>query len=215
MLTEIEKILLAEKPDWVLVYGDTNSTLAGALAKAKLHIPVAHVEAGLRSFNRQMPEEINRVLTDHVCPSQRAVDNLTNEGVTQGIHLVGDVMIDALMYAVERAEAESTILHQLAVQPKKYLLATVHRAENTDDDMRLRNIFTAFDRLSEPVILPLHPRTRKALGRIGYTPQNVRFIDPVGYLDMTMLAKNARLILTDSGGLQKEAYWLKVPCRKY
>jgi UDP-N-acetylglucosamine 2-epimerase len=218
MLAEIEKILLHEKPDWVLVYGDTNSTLAGALAAAKLHLPVAHVEAGLRSFNRAMPEEINRVLTDHVsnlllCPSQTAVNNLNTEGITQGVHLVGDVMYDALMFAVEQAKTHSSILAELGLAEKSYLLATVHRAENTDDKTRLRNIFAAFEAINEPIVLPLHPRTRRVLKAAGISPaSHVQLIEPVGYLDMVVLEKSARLILTDSGGIQKEAYWLGIPC---
>ena len=218
MLQGIEEILLNEHPDWVLVYGDTNSTLAGALAAAKLHIPVAHVEAGLRSFNRKMPEEINRVLTDHasdllLCPSQTAVDNLADEGLTDGVHLVGDVMYEALMFAAERASQRSTILEDLGLEEKGYLVATVHRAENTDDSDRLHEILSAFDALDEPMVFPVHPRTRKAMQRIEYTPaSHVQLIEPVGYLDMVRLMQAARMILTDSGGMQKEAYWLKVPC---
>jgi UDP-N-acetylglucosamine 2-epimerase len=214
MLSGIEAVLLAEKPDWTLVYGDTNSTLAGALAAAKLHIPVAHVEAGLRSFNRAMPEEINRLLTDHVstlllCPSQAAVDNLAAEGVTGGVHLVGDVMADALLAAQERAAAHSMILEKLGLQPGGYLLATVHRAENTDDPLRLAEILGALQECGETVVFPAHPRTRP---RLGPTAANLRVIEPVGYLDMVRLEAAARLILTDSGGVQKEAYWLGTPC---
>ena len=218
MLAGIEQVLLETAPDWVLVYGDTNSTLAGALAAVKLHIPVAHVEAGLRSFNRRMPEEINRVLTDHIsklllCPSPTAVNNLAAEGITQGVHFVGDVMYDALLYGVARAATASTILQRLKLQPRRYLLATVHRAANTDDETRLRNIFAAFAAIGEPIILPLHPRTRKVLQRLDYTvADNVRLIAPVGYLDMVQLEQSARLIVTDSGGIQKEAYWLGRPC---
>ena len=219
MLAEIERVLLAENPDRLLVYGDTNSTIAGALAAAKLHIPVAHVEAGLRSFNRRMPEEINRVLTDHIsdlllCPSQTAADNLAAEGITAGVHLVGDVMFDALMYAAERAKSESRILDRLGLQPKGYLLATVHRAENTDDPKNLRAIFGAFNAIDEPIVLPLHPRTAKMLQQFNLKPQNsnLKLIEPVGYLDMAALTQSARLVITDSGGLQKEAYWLGVPC---
>lgn len=221
MLAGIEKMLLAETPDRVLVYGDTNSTLAGALAAAKLHIPVAHVEAGLRSFNRLMPEELNRMIADHLsdillCPSQTAVDNLKSEGVTHGVHLVGDVMYDAVLLFAQLARERSTISKELEIEPGKYLLATVHRAENTDDIGRLGNILTAFSQLSEPVIFPIHPRTRKAIADSGdgglRLSDNVRQIAPVGYLDMLMLEQNARMILTDSGGIQKEAYWLGVPC---
>jgi len=218
MLKGIEEVLLKEKPDWCLVYGDTNSTLAGALAAVKLHMKVAHVEAGLRSFNRRMPEEINRVLTDHIsdlllCPTKTAVDNLRNEGITQGVHLVGDVMYEALMWAVEKARIHSTILTDLNLTPKNYLLATVHRAENTDDPERLGNILSAFNQIQEPLIWPVHPRTRKKLAELRWQPgDHINLIDPLGYLDMAQLEQNARMILTDSGGIQKEAFWLQVPC---
>lgn len=219
MLTGIEGILLDEKPDWVLIYGDTNSTLAGALAAAKLHIPVAHVEAGLRSFNRSMPEEINRVMADHIsgllfCPSQAAVDNLRAEGVTEGVHLVGDVMHEALLFAVERSKGRSDVLQRLGLSEKRFLMATVHRAENTDEPVRLSSILSALSQLNEPVIFPVHPRTRKAIGNSGFKSQvpALRLLDPLGYLDMVRLMSSARMILTDSGGIQKEAYWLGVPC---
>ncbi len=222
MLKRIEEVLLREEPDWVLVYGDTNSTLAGALAAAKLHIPVAHVEAGLRSFNRRMPEEINRVVTDHLsslllCPTETAATNLAREGIVKGIKVVGDVMYDTLLYGIKLATAQSTILNKLQLKPKTYLLATVHRAENTDDSRRLRALVQAFERSSVnyPLIWPLHPRTRKALtchNLFQMANQRLRMIEPVSYLDMLLLAKEAKAILTDSGGLQKEAYWLSVPC---
>ncbi len=218
MLAEIEKVLLHEQPDWMLVYGDTNSTLAGALAAAKLHIRVAHVEAGLRSFNRRMPEEINRILTDHIsdllfCPSPVAAGNLEREGITRGVHVVGDVMYEALTYAAGRARQASRVLEWLGAGEKQYLLATVHRAENTDDPMRFLGILSAFNRVNERLIFPVHPRTRKMMEQIGYQPAgNVCLIDPVGYLDMVRLEGAARMILTDSGGIQKEAYWLGVPC---
>jgi len=218
MLTHIEEVLVEQKPDWVLVYGDTNSTLAGALAASKLHIPTAHVEAGLRSFNRAMPEEINRVVTDHLssllfCPSQTAVDNLANEGITNGVHLVGDVMADALNFAAERAISRSQILDSLEVLPKKYLLVTLHRAENTDNETRLRQVLEALNNVENQIIFPVHPRTRQAIDKLGYKfASHVQLIDPVGYLDMVMLEQSARMILTDSGGIQKEAYWLSVPC---
>jgi len=219
MLKGIEDVLIAERPDWLLVYGDTNSTLAGALAASKLCVPVAHIEAGLRSFNRRMPEEINRVLADHVsnlllCPSQTAVDNLATEGIVDNVHLVGDVMLDVLNWARPRAEAVThDLLRRLAVAPKGYLLATVHRSENTDDPGRLAEILDAFNRIGEPIIFPIHPRARKVLeaSNIHLAP-HVQLIDPVGYVDMVSLAGAARMILTDSGGLQKEAYWLGVPC---
>lgn len=218
MLIRMEPVFEKEKPDWVLVYGDTNSTLAGALVASKLHIPVAHVEAGLRSFNREMPEEINRVLTDHVsdllfCPAQKAVDNLKLEGVTSGVHVVGDVMYDAVLRHSESAEKKSTILSSLNLESKKYLLATVHRASNVDETQTLLNILETFAMLGETVVLPVHPRTRKAIQVAGFKPgENIKLIDPVGYLDMLWLEKNARLILTDSGGVQKEAYWFETPC---
>ena len=222
MLEAIERVLVVEKPDCVLVYGDTDSTLAGALAAVKLHIPVAHVEAGLRSFNRQMPEEINRVLTDHAsdllfAPTETAVANLRREGIPEGgIHLVGDVMYDAALYYGKKAEEVSDVLERLALSPGGYLLATIHRAENTDDPERLRAIVEGLALAASeiPVVLPLHPRTRKAIERYNLADlvARLRVIEPVGYLDMVMLEKNARLIATDSGGVQKEAFFYKVPC---
>ena len=222
MLIRLEEVLLAQRPDWVLVYGDTNSTLAGALAAVKLRIPAAHVEAGLRSFNREMPEEHNRVLTDHIadllfCPTETAVDNLRHEGIVRGVHLVGDTMYDAVLRFAEAAQQHSTILARLGLRPKGYLLATVHRPYNTDDPANLRSILAAFAALEEPVIFPVHPRTRKKIAELGLASDdgpaaNPRLIEPVGYGDMLALEQNARLILTDSGGIQKEAYWLGVPC---
>jgi len=312
MLERAEQVLLKERPDWVLVYGDTNSTLAGALAASKIYTStaqnitiygwdkkaplsinperntpafkpgmsrrvyyskelgvnskldavtseqlsvsnlinsknpinarnprgyrplIAHVEAGLRSFDREMPEEHNRVLTDHCsdllfCPTQTAVDNLAREGITHGVHLVGDTMYDAVLQFSEIARQRSTILQDLGLKPKGYLLATVHRPCNTDIPENLRNILAAFAEISEPVIFPVHPRTRQCMAKFGLsnarsalpTPlnleaiqpgRNLKFIDPVGYLDMLALEKNARLILTDSGGMQKEAYFFGVPC---
>jgi UDP-GlcNAc3NAcA epimerase len=218
MLAAIEAVLVKEQPDWVLVYGDTNSTLAGALAAAKLHYRVAHVEAGLRSFNRAMPEEINRVLTDHVsdllfCPTQTAVDNLKAEGIERGVHLVGDVMYEALMWAVERASVTSTILERLNLTPKQYLLATVHRAENTDDPERMAGILEAFNQIDEIIVWPVHPRTREKLKKMNWQRGNhLHLIEPVGYMDMAILESAASKILTDSGGIQKEAGWLGIPC---
>lgn len=221
MLSKVEEILLKEHPDAVLVYGDTNSTLAGALAAAKLHVPVAHVEAGLRSFNRRMPEEINRVITDHLsnlllCPTETSVGNLRQEGVSTGVHLVGDVMYDALMDSVERAKQLSTILDRLKLEPRRYLVVTVHRAENTDHLSRLEEILTAFSSLANSgrtIVFPVHPRTRKQLGKLSFNcPERLLMIDPVPYLDMVLLEAQAQLIATDSGGIQKEAYWLGVPC---
>ena len=223
MLEAIEQVLLQIVPDLVLVYGDTNSTLAGALAAVKLHVPVAHVEAGLRSYNRRMPEEINRVLTDHAsdllfAPTEAAVENLKQEGISSNrIFLVGDVMYDASLYYGAKAERESRILQQLGLRPKQYVLATIHRAENTDDAQRLRSIFDGLELAAKeiPVIIPLHPRTREALkqeAQLSKVAQHVLVIQPVGYLDMVMLEKHSRLIATDSGGVQKEAFFYNVPC---
>jgi UDP-GlcNAc3NAcA epimerase len=222
MLEEIEKVFVAERPDSVLVYGDTNSTLAGALAAAKLRIPVAHIEAGLRSFNRAMPEEVNRVLTDHVseilfAPTRTAVNNLLHEGCrAETIEMVGDVMYDATLLFAKLAEERSDILSALQAAPQSYVLATVHRAENTDDPARLGAIFDALSTLASevPVVLPLHPRTRGALQKLGrnVSRPGLHVIEPVGFLDMVKLERNARLIVTDSGGVQKEAYFHRVPC---
>lgn len=219
MIEGIEAVLLEEQPDWVLVYGDTDSTLAGALAAVKLHVPVAHVEAGLRSFNRRMPEEINRVLTDHAAnllftPTETATRNLADEGIRgEKVQQVGDVMYDAALYYAERAEQRSLILERLGLRAKEYILATVHRAENTDDPERIRNILEGFAGAPHPVVWPLHPRTRQRLEAFGLAlPETVRVIDPVGYLDMVMLERHAALIATDSGGVQKEAYFYSTPC---
>ena len=219
MLKGIEGVLLGERPDYILIYGDTNSTLAGALAASKLSVPVAHVEAGLRSFNRRMPEEVNRVVADHLstlllCPSDTAVRNLAAEGITRNVHLVGDVMLDVLNWAKQGLAAKpSKILERVGLTKQCYLLATVHRSENTDDFSRLSQILNAFNSLDEPVVFPVHPRARKAITDARCRiERHVRLIDPVGYLDMVALTSGARLLLTDSGGLQKEAYWLGVPC---
>jgi UDP-GlcNAc3NAcA epimerase len=219
MLEGIERVLLSEKPDWVLVYGDTNSTLAGALAASKLLIPLAHVEAGLRSFNRTMPEEINRVVADHLsnvlfCPSDTAVRNLQNEGITRNVHLVGDVMSDTLHWVRQRAKTNPpATVKQLGLTDGAYLVSTVHRSENADSLNRLSSIIKAFGAFTEPVVFPIHPRTRKAIATANLPlPRNVKLIDPLGYPEMVALAGSARMILTDSGGLQKEAYWLGVPC---
>jgi UDP-GlcNAc3NAcA epimerase len=219
MLKAVEGVLLRERPSCVLIYGDTNSTLAGALAAAKLSVPIAHVEAGLRSFNRRMPEEINRVLADHLsslllCPSDTAVNNLAAEGISQNVHLVGDVMLDVLNWAKQRIDAgQWPILERFGVSEKRYLLATVHRSENTDEVARLSSILNAFNSVDEPVVFPVHPRARRIITEMGFRPEpHVLLIDPVGYLEMIALVGSARLILTDSGGLQKEAYWLGVPC---
>jgi UDP-GlcNAc3NAcA epimerase len=221
MLESIEQTLLAIVPDLVLVYGDTNSTLAGALAAVKLHIPVGHVEAGLRSYNRQMPEEINRVLTDHAsdllfAPTEASMKSLKQEGIPdKRVFLVGDVMYDASIYYGCKAEQESRILQELGLQSKQYILATIHRAENTDDFQRLRNIFQGLDFMAKeiPVVIPLHPRTREALKPLlKELSSHVAITQPVGYLDMIMLEKHSRLIATDSGGVQKEAFFYHVPC---
>lgn len=222
MLAELEEVMLGERPDVVLVYGDTNSTLAGALAAVKLHIPVAHVEAGLRSFNRQMPEEINRVVTDHVsdllfCPTQTALEHLKNEGIENGVWLTGDVMLDALLENIKVAEEKSSILDRLGLRTEAYLLATVHRPSNTDHRQNLANIVAALLEIGEPVVLPVHPRTEKALKRFGlYAPlseaEGIILTQPLGYLDFLALEQHARMILTDSGGVQKEAYFLHKPC---
>jgi UDP-GlcNAc3NAcA epimerase len=223
MLESIERVVTQTAPDWVLAYGDTNSTLAAALAAVKLHISVGHVEAGLRSWNRRMPEEINRVLTDHAsdllfAPTATAVKNLRREGIPQErISFAGDVMYDAATFYGSKAEAQSRILERLDLRPRTYVLATIHRAENTDDSDRLQSIFHGLERVARDiaVVLPLHPRTRRALGQkqsLEKSGEGLRIIDPVGYLDMVMLEKNARLVATDSGGVQKEAFFHRVAC---
>jgi UDP-GlcNAc3NAcA epimerase len=219
MLTGIESVLLDAKPDCLLIYGDTNSTLAGALAAAKLGVPVAHVEAGLRSFNRAMPEEINRLVADRLssllfCPTGVAARNLEMEGVRDGVHIVGDVMYDAVLWAVEQKGSEAeVVLGKLSVRSGGYLLATVHRASNTDDPRNLASIMSALSATGERVIFPVHPRTRKAIQEAGIVPgENILAVEPVSYLEMLALERHARAILTDSGGVQKEAFWLGVPC---
>tara|TARA_B110000908_G_scaffold172707_2_gene242208 strand:- start:3970 stop:5040 length:1071 start_codon:yes stop_codon:yes gene_type:complete len=218
MLEAVEEVLLKEKPDKVLVYGDTNSTLAGALAAVKLHIPVIHVEAGLRSFNRRMPEEINRIMTDHIselllCTSDVAINHLKAEGISQGVYLVGDVMADINRSTRESLGDVQELLDEYSLQKKKYILMTWHRAENTDDVDRLRSIANAVNTMSEAIVLPLHPRTRKALEREEITlGEHINIVDPLSYRQMTALMTGARCVLTDSGGVQKEAYWCNVPC---
>jgi UDP-GlcNAc3NAcA epimerase len=219
MLESIEQVLMKERPDWVVVYGDTNSTLAGALAAVKLHIPIAHVEAGLRSFIRTMPEEINRVVTDHLsdrlfCPTETARRHANNEGILQGVELVGDVMYDTLLQVRPKIDVRAqSLLPELGVKPQNYVLVTVHRAANTDDPSALGNIASALNRLELPVIFPIHPRTRACLERYDIAwKEHVHFIEPVGYIDMLTLEQGAYRILTDSGGVQKEAFFLEVPC---
>lgn len=219
MLAGIEASLVNEKPDWVIVYGDTNSTLAAALAAAKLHIPVAHIEAGLRSFNRKMPEEINRVLTDHVsslllCPTSLAVRNLADEGIVKGVHHVGDVMYDAALDARARARSATDVVARLGLKLNGFSLATVHRAENTDDGDQLEKILDYLKTVAEqrPLVMPLHPRTRAALEGFGLSLAGITTIDPVGYLDMTALLDACVDVHTDSGGVQKEAYFHRKPC---
>jgi UDP-GlcNAc3NAcA epimerase len=218
MLIELEIVVHQAKPDCILVYGDTNSTLAGAVVAAKAGIPLAHVEAGLRSYNRAMPEEVNRVLTDHVsnflfCPTDVAIENLAKEGVTKGVYRVGDVMYDALLHNLEIAHKRSQALERLGLGKGTYALATVHRAANTDDPARMRSILDAMSALSVKVIFPVHPRTQKMIREWGLTVNsNVVMIEPQGYFDILMLQENASAILTDSGGMQKEAYLLGVRC---
>jgi UDP-N-acetylglucosamine 2-epimerase (non-hydrolysing) len=219
MLVEIEKLLLKEKPDFVLVYGDTNSTLAGALAATKLHIKVGHIEAGLRSFDTSMPEEINRILTDHISsvlftPTKTAVENLKMEGITNGVYHTGDVMYDALLHNIKIAE-NSKILEQLEIESKKYFLTTIHRQSNTDNADNFAHILKALSEINGKVIFPIHPRAQKFIKTHGLDEKlkdNVSLVKPVGYIDFLWLEKNAKKILTDSGGIQKEAYLLKIPC---
>jgi UDP-N-acetylglucosamine 2-epimerase (non-hydrolysing) len=222
MLIKIEEVLVKERPDIILVYGDTNSTLAGALASAKLDIPVGHIEAGLRSFDKSMPEEINRIITDHIssfcfAPTNTAVDNLKKEGIENGVYLTGDVMYDAAIKGIEIAKSKSQILHQLGLKEKEYLLITLHRAANTDIQENLRSIVNALIEIDEKVVFPIHPRTKKALEDYGLLDKleansNVIITLPVGYFDFLLLEYYAKKILTDSGGVQKEAYFFKVPC---
>lgn len=218
MLEAIELDLLAHRPDAVMVYGDTNSTLAGALAAAKLGIPLIHIEAGLRSFVRDMPEEINRVVTDRLstlccCPSELAREQLAREGIVNGVEVVGDVMQDALLDTVARTRRDAERHAAWGVAPGAYVLATVHRAANTDDLARLSAIVTALGAIARPVLWPMHPRTRRVLAQHAVqVPSNVRVVEPMGYLDLVTALSHASVAVTDSGGLQKEAYWLGIPC---
>lgn len=222
MLERIEEVLLKEKPQLVLVYGDTNSTLGGALAAVKLHIPVAHIEAGLRSHNQSMPEEINRVLTDHCadllfCPTRTALQNLKKENITDGAYHTGDVMYDAALLFSDVADNKSHILNRYHLKPNDYYLCTVHRAENTDKKNNLERIIKALLQINDPVLFPVHPRTMNAFNQHGLIDSlkksdHIKLIDPVGFLDMIILEKNAKMIITDSGGMQKEAYFYHVAC---
>jgi UDP-GlcNAc3NAcA epimerase len=221
MLEAIENVFTKEKPDWVLVYGDTNSTLAAALAAAKIHIPFAHIEAGLRSFNMRMPEEINRILTDRIstllfCPTDTAVANLRAEGMTQGVQNTGDVMYDAALFYKDKAKLNSKCLKTLGLTEGNFALATCHREENTDNPDRLKEILDGLNEISSslPVIFPIHPRTRKLVKEFGLEKKlkSFRTTDPLPFLDMIALEQAARVILTDSGGVQKEAFFYKVPC---
>jgi UDP-GlcNAc3NAcA epimerase len=219
MLVALEPVVIKESPDAVMVYGDTNSTLAGALVASKLQIPVVHIEAGLRSFNRRMPEEINRILTDRVsdlllCPTQVAVTHLANEGITCGVHHIGDVMYDATLLARQIAEKHSNILDDLHVRDRVYALATVHRAENTDDPARLAEVLLWLQAraTAHPVIFPIHPRTAGRIRELGLDFSGLTVCDPVGYIDMTRLLAGAVAVYTDSGGVQKEAYFHRKPC---
>jgi UDP-GlcNAc3NAcA epimerase len=221
MLGAIEEVLIAEQPSAVIVYGDTNSTVAGALAAAKLHIRVVHVEAGMRSFNRRMPEELNRIVADHLssmllCSTTAAVENLKREGITKGVRKVGDLMYDATRLTVPLAKRHSTILKRLGLKAKEYGVATIHRAENTDQRETLNDIvdYLRKEARLRPIVLPLHPRTRKAMhaADINLTDDAIKITDPLGYIDMCRLVHSAEIVLTDSGGLQKEAYFHRVPC---
>jgi UDP-GlcNAc3NAcA epimerase len=218
MLAALEPVMQAEQPDWVLIRGDTNSTLAGALAASKVCLRIAHIEAGARSFNRDMPEEINRLVADRLsdllfCISPSGVENLAAEGVTKGVHYVGDVMYDAVLHTLPLAIRRGKVLSHLGVSRQGYVLATVHRAANTDNPETLTRIVSALNALGEPVVFPVHPRARAAIGKLGVSFRpHVTAIEPVGYLDMLMLESSARVILTDSGGVTREAYFLGVPC---
>lgn len=221
MLQAIEEVLLVEKPDWVVVFGDTNTTIAGSLAAVKQHIRVAHVESGLRSFNMKMPEEVNRIVTDRIselllAPSELAVENLKREGISQDkIHFVGDIMYDAFIRHADKALLKSQIINQMELKPKGYILATVHRPENTDNSSRLLAIFSGLIEVAQkiPIVFPMHPRTRKAMKNLPpLSTTNLKIIEPVGYLDMTTLEKNAMVIVTDAAGIQPEAFYHRVPC---
>jgi UDP-GlcNAc3NAcA epimerase len=218
MIAGIEKVLLSEKPCLVIVYGDTNSTVAGALAAVKMHIPVAHVEAGLRSFNKAMPEEINRIMTDHISdwlfvPSETSRENLAREGIAKCVYDVGDIMFDAVLLFSEFARERSSYPRAIGLEEKSFYLCTIHRPENTDNCDKLSRIFSILSAVGKPVVLPLHPRTRKKISdyRISIA-ENILFVEPLGYLDMLSTMSSACSVITDSGGIQKEAYYLGVSC---
>jgi len=220
MLIKLEEQLIKMQPDFVIVFGDTNTTLAGALAASKLNIKLAHIEAGLRSFNKKMPEEKNRILTDHLsdilfCPTENAVENLKNEGIKKNVYQVGDIMYDSVLCFSGKAAKNSNILKKNNISQNKYFLATIHRAENTDNKIKLSIIFNALNELELPVLLPLHPRTENSMNKYQINKnnfKNINFISPVEYLEMLDLVKNSKKVLTDSGGLQKEAYFLDKLC---
>lgn len=219
MLIAIEEVLTEERPDGVVVYGDTNSTLAAALAASKLHIPLVHVEAGLRSFNRRMPEEVNRLLTDHLssllfCPTRASLDNLRAEGISEGVEFVGDVSQDATLFAIAQSRSVSDIVERLGVRDGAFALCTLHRAENTDDPARFREIIEAVRREAGelPIIFPVHPRTRQVMAASGVNLAGATMVEPLGYFDFHRLLAACALVLTDSGGVQKEAYFHRKPC---
>lgn len=221
MLEKIEEVLLQTKPELLLVYGDTNSTIAASLAAAKLSLPIVHVEAGLRSFNRSMPEEINRIVTDHLssvlfCPTDAAVLNLKQEGIKKHVHQVGDIMYDTLLQYRKIALQQSDVLRLLNLSPRSYCVATIHRSENTDSAVHMKHILTALANLGKTVVLPLHPRTASSIRHWQLQPllsaANLKVCPPLSYLDMLNLVQHAETVLTDSGGLQKEAYMLQIPC---
>ena len=221
MLEAVEKVILLEMPDYILVYGDTNSTLSGAIAASKLHIPIAHVESGLRSYNMKMPEEINRIITDRIsslllCPTKKAVENLNREGILEGVYNTGDVMYDAAIFYGKQVAKKSTILESLNIKGCEYVLSTCHRAENTDDPIRLKEILSALVEVSlkTKVVLPMHPRTKKLIQEYGLKKltKSLLITEPLDYIDMTSLERSAKMIFTDSGGVQKEAYFYGVPC---
>lgn len=217
MLEKLEEKFILLKPDLVLLYGDTNSTFAGAIAASKLHIPIAHIEAGPRTYDRRQPEEVNRVFTDYVstlrfCPTFKSIDNLKLENLTQGVFHVGDVMYDCALYAKNKASQESKILEELHLRSKDYIVSTIHRAEHTSSPDILRKVISYLQMQKEPVVFPIHPRTAQVIKSFGLNIEGLKVIPPLGYIDMTWLVSNAKQVITDSGGLPKEAYFHKVPC---